>query len=68
MLTEIDRQYIDSIRNESKHVQESKMVLNRLKTIKERITGERFTKCFCSAVVRKNYLKDFYNWYESNPR
>jgi hypothetical protein len=68
MLTEIDRQYIDSIRNESKHVQESKMVLNRLKTIKERITGERFTKCFCSAVVRKNYLKDFYNWYESNLR
>jgi hypothetical protein len=68
MLTEIDREYIESIRIQSQHVQESKAVLNKLKSIKERLTDERFTKCFCSAVVRRNYLKDFYNWYESNPR
>lgn len=68
MLTETDIEYINSIRLQSQHVQESKAVLNKLKTIKERITGERFTKCFCSAVVRRNYLKDFYNWYESNLR
>lgn len=68
MLTEIDIEYIESIRLQSQHVQESKSVLNKLKTIKERITGEKFTKCFCSAVVRRNYLKDFFNWYESNPR
>lgn len=68
MLTEIEREYINSIRLQSQHVQESKAVLNKLKTIKERITNERFTKCFCSAVVRRNYLKDFYTWYESNLR
>lgn len=68
MLTEIDIEYINSIRLQSQHVQESKAVLNKLKTIKERITGENFTKCFCSAVVRRNYLKDFYTWYESNLR
>lgn len=68
MLTETDIEYINSMRLQSQHVQESKAVLNKLKTIKERITGENFTKCFCSAVVRRNYLKDFYNWYESNLR
>jgi hypothetical protein len=68
MLTEIEREYINSIRLESQHVQESKMVLNKLKSIKERITGENFTKCFCSGVVRKQYLKDFYTWYETSTR
>jgi len=68
MFTEIDIEYIESIRLETQHVQESKSVLNKLKTIKERITNENFTKCFCSGVVRKQYLKDFFNWYESYPR
>lgn len=65
MFTQTEIDYIERVKNASDIVKYSKATLNKLKAIKTRITNVKFTNCFCSAVVRRVYFKDFIDWYEA---
>jgi hypothetical protein len=66
MLTEADRLIIEEVINLPEEQTMTKQSLVRLRSVKHRTTGVRDNECFCSAVRRKVWYKDFLTWYEKN--
>lgn len=66
MLEQTDLQLIETILNLPEDRTMAKSSLVQLQKVKNRVTGIRDKECFCSAVRRKVWYKDFLIWYEAN--
>jgi hypothetical protein len=66
MLEQADIQLIENILNLPEDRTMAKSSLVQLQKVKNRVTGIRDKECFCSAVRRKVWYKDFLIWYEAN--
>jgi len=65
MLTDHDKVLINEIHSMDESKRYAKTNLNKLRSIKERITGIKDKECFCQSVRRRVWYTDFRKWYES---
>jgi hypothetical protein len=65
-LTQEDIDYINLTAQMEEKERYTKKVLNKLKAIKVKVTGQNDRECFCSQIRRKIWYREFTNWHESN--
>lgn len=61
IFTEEQILYIEEHRDET-----DKHLCNNLNNLRREIDGIFTEGCMCSLIERKNFITDFYNWYDEN--
>jgi hypothetical protein len=66
MLSEAQLLEINGILAYLKPERLSKMHLRKLQAIRNKVTGERDTRCLCGAPDRIKFYNEFLQWFEAN--